>query len=178
MISDQRSSQAQLRVSERHQPRPAICLFRMTYSGQRPIEELLDKTEGVFQFEATNVGAPDAGQVRQFRTMPPQPQLLGEACALGQPLHLDEDERASHERSRTASSALGMILRDGMQVAPGTHLDLTVLGVLGDILLIWFEPCGRVSAREFVSMPWGASVGCLIAGLGVKAASCSQAREG
>ena len=44
-----------------------------------------------------------------------------------------------------------------MQVVPGTHLHLAILAILSGIVLIWFWPGG---------------------GIGVKTASCPQAREG
>ncbi len=136
MISDQRSGQAQLRISEHHQPGPAIRLLGMTDPRQGPVEELFDKAEGVFEFEAANIGSPHARQIRQLGAMPPQPQLLGQARALGKPLHLDEDEGSAHQRSWATCPPLGMILWDSMQVVPGAHLHLPILGILGGLLLI------------------------------------------
>jgi hypothetical protein len=58
MIGDQRASKAQLRVSETHKRGPAIGLFGMTHPWQCPVEELFDKTKGMFELEATHIGAP------------------------------------------------------------------------------------------------------------------------
>ena len=47
MISDQWASQAELCVSEYHQPGPTIRLFRITHPRNGPVEELFDKAEGM-----------------------------------------------------------------------------------------------------------------------------------
>src|SRR5215471_13735076 len=110
--------------------------------------------------------------------MPPQPQLLGQACPLGKPLNFDDDQGPSHQRPWATRPPLGMILWDGMQIVPSAHLHLTILGVLGDVLLIGFWPGGRIGTGEFVSMSWRPPRGSWFSGIGVKAASSTQAREG
>jgi hypothetical protein len=125
-------------VYKHHQPGPSVSLFRVAHPRQSPVQELFDKAKGVLQFVASYVGTPHAGQDRQVGVIPPQPELFGNACAFGKTHYLDKEQRSPHQRSRAMSTALGMILRDGIQVVPSTHMDTPILAILGGILLIWF----------------------------------------
>src|SRR5262249_45987523 len=97
----------------------------MTYSGERPIKNLFHKTKGVLESEASNVGPPNQWQVGRFGGMPPQPELFGNTRVFGKLSHLNENERAPHERSWATSAAFGVILRDCVQMMPGTHPNTT-----------------------------------------------------
>ena len=113
-----------------------------------PAEGLLGKADGVLQVEPANVGPPGQVQVEFTRTGPPQPQHLGRTGPGGDPLDLDAEDGAAHDRPRPAGAVAGVALLVGMQLAPGLHGHGAVLVVLTDQGGGRGRPGGRVGAVE------------------------------
>src|SRR5262249_50974771 len=78
---------------------------------------------------------------------PPEPEGHGRLGGAGQVLDLQAQEGAAHQRAGVglrAGAALGMLLREGMQPAPGLQRDVALLRLLGRPLLGRRRPGGRV----------------------------------
>jgi site-specific DNA recombinase len=73
-----------------------------------------------FQVEPPDVGPPGQIQVEFVRAGPPQPQHLRRARAGGDPLDLDADDRAAHDRSRPAGAVarVALLLGDAARSRP------------------------------------------------------------
>jgi site-specific DNA recombinase len=101
-----------------------------------------------FQVEPADVGAPRQLQVEWAGAGPPQPQHLRRARAGGDPLDLDAQDGAAHDRPRPAGAVAGVALLLGMQPRPGGHGDGAVLVVGGVKGSGRGGPGGRVGAVE------------------------------
>jgi site-specific DNA recombinase len=113
-----------------------------------------------FQVEPPDVGPPDQIKVKFVWAGPPQPQHLGRARAGGDPLDLDADDRAAHDRSRPAGAVARVALLLGMQPAPGLHGHCAVLVVLAAKGGGRGRPSGRVGAVELGAMAaWPTALG-------------------
>ncbi len=152
-VSNQCTSEAELRIGYDHQPSPAVRLFGMPQARQRPIEGLLEKAKGMLEIEATGRGTPDHGKIGKPRAAPPQPQKLRFARLLGQATHLDQEHGAAHERFGSTCPLGRMILGNRVQSPPRAHPNLPVLRILTRILIARLRPGCGISARELVAMP-------------------------
>lgn len=130
---------SKLRVSDHNQPTPSVGLLGVAYSQRRPPHGLLEEAEGVLQIETPHIRAPNQIQIRRrpLRPVSPQPQnlWLPPTLAAGQPLDLDQDERADHdgqEGSPTAPSLVVPNLR--VQLGPRPNAHPPVYGVLAEVL--------------------------------------------
>jgi site-specific DNA recombinase len=83
-----------------------------------------------FQVEPPNVGTPGQVQVQVARASPPRPQHLRRARLGGDPLDLDADDGAAHDRAGLAGAVAGVALLLGVQPSPRLHGDGAVLVVL------------------------------------------------
>ncbi|MFL5883335.1 MAG: recombinase family protein, partial [Actinomycetota bacterium] len=83
-----------------------------------------------FQVEPAHLGRPDQIQVELTGAGPPPPQHLWWARLGGDPLDLDADDGAAHDRSRSSAAVAGVALVLGMQPAPGLDGHAAVLVVL------------------------------------------------
>jgi site-specific DNA recombinase len=115
-----------------------------------------------FQVEPATVGP--SGQVQiQLAACgagPPQPQHLGRACAGRDPLDLDAEDGAAHDRSRPAAAVARVALLLGMQPCPCGGGHGAVLVVLADQGSGRGRPGGRVGEGELGAMAaWPAALG-------------------
>jgi hypothetical protein len=101
-----------LTLAARRQPPPAnstVGLLGVTNPRGSPPHALFEEAQGVFQVEASYVGAPEQIEVRRcpLRPVPPQPQKPRRPPPLapGQTLDLDQDERASHDGQGSPSAS-------------------------------------------------------------------------
>jgi site-specific DNA recombinase len=103
-----------------------------------------------FQVEPADIRPPDKVQIELVALWagPPQPQHLGRPRLDGDPLDLDADDRAAHDRPRSTAAVARMALLLGMQPGPGVHRDGAVLIVLTDQGGGRGRPGGRVGAVE------------------------------
>ena len=102
-LADDWASQPQLPAGTGNQPGPAVGCIGVARADGRPTERLFEEAEGMLHREATQIPAPQAGQVSRQRTADPgQPQWAGWQFLLGQALDLDADHaerriwRAAH----------------------------------------------------------------------------------
>jgi site-specific DNA recombinase len=113
-----------------------------------------------FQVEPADVGPPDQIKVEFVRAGPPQPQHLRRARAGRNPLDLDADDRAAHDRPRPAGAVAGVALLLGMQPRPRGDGHGAVLVVLADQGGGRGRPGGRVGEGELGAMAaWPAALG-------------------
>ena len=108
----------QLDLAGQHRPGPAVGRLRVARPRGRPAEGLLGEPDGVLQVEPPDVGPPDPIQVEFVRAGPPQPQHLGRARAGRDPLDLDADDRAAHDRPRPAAAVARVALLLGGAALP------------------------------------------------------------
>src|SRR5215217_158157 len=105
-----------------------------------------------FQIEPADIRPPGQVQVELARARPPQPQHLGRACSSRDALDLHADDRAAHDRSRSAGAMAGVALLLGMQPTPGLHGHGAVLVVLTSQSGGRGRPGGRVGEGELGAM--------------------------
>jgi len=99
-ILDAPPRQAELRVGQGHQPRPAIRLLRSPHAWRSPVEGLLAEAVGVLQIKAVHVRPPQHGQIGLAWSAPPQPQAPGNARLARQALDLHQHQGAAHDGFR------------------------------------------------------------------------------
>src|SRR5438309_1300430 len=103
----------------------------------------------VLQVEPPHVRPPGKGEVRLTRPAPPQPQLLGNTGLTGQPLHLDQHQRAVQDRPiPSAVTWSGAMLDLGMDPGPGADAHLAVLVMQLGVLGAGWPPTARSLAGE------------------------------
>jgi site-specific DNA recombinase len=107
-----------------------------------------------FQVEPATVGPPGQVQIQLAAcgAGPPQPQHLRRARAGRDPLDLDAQDGAAHDRPRSSAAMAGMALLLGMQPRPGGHGHGAVLVVDGGKGGGRGRPGGRVGAAELGAM--------------------------
>jgi hypothetical protein len=86
-----------------------------------------------FQVEPAGVGPPGKVQVRLAGAGPPQPQHLRRARLGGDPLDLDADDGAAHDRPRPTAAVAGVAVLLGVQPRPRLHGHGAVLVVFGHV---------------------------------------------
>jgi site-specific DNA recombinase len=107
-----------------------------------------------FQVDPATVGPPGQVQIQLAAcgAGPPQPQHLRRARAGRDPLDLDAQDGAAHDRPRSSGAMAGMALLLGMQPRPGGHGHGAVLVVDGGKGGGRGRPGGRVGAAELGAM--------------------------
>src|SRR5919107_3137252 len=160
-VRNARARQPELGESGHDQPRPPIRLLGVANPRRRPSHALLEEAQGVLQIETPDIRAPEEIQVRPrpLRPVPPQPQdpWLPPPFAAGQPLDLDQDERADHDGqgSPSASSLVVLDLRVHLRPRPNAHSP--VAGVLAAMLCGGLGPGARIVALHLRPVATGAS---------------------
>jgi site-specific DNA recombinase len=103
-----------------------------------------------FQVEPADVRPPGTVQIQlqALRAGPPQPQHLGRARAGRDPLDLDADDGAAHDRPRPTAAVAGVALLLGMQPRPCLDGHGAVLVVGGHVRGGRGRPGGWVGAVE------------------------------
>src|SRR5919199_4595673 len=99
----------------------------------------------MFQGEPAAVGSPEQIKVWLAFSAPPQPQRLWLAGLPRQSLHLDQDDRPSHD-GRFLEGLLSMwtALELGMQPGPRSHPHLPIVLVVAGMLMSRLWPGGWV----------------------------------
>ncbi len=190
-ILDERLGSAQLGVGENQQPGPAVGSSGSTQFGERPFQGLLEKAKQVLNGEAGNVETPNGFQVWCDRTGPPEPQGHGRFGGARQMLDFQADKGSRHNGLGLTCSALGMVLRNGMQPTPRLHAcTLARLHAHTPVLSLGVYPCvsmhpcrrrfrprGEIVTHELVAMPSWSSPRGGEGGSRIKAAARPQAHQ-
>ena len=116
-VGGDRAGQPQLGVGGHHQPGPAVGLGGMAGPWGGPAQGLLTEPDGVFQLEAADIGPPGQVQVGLAGPGPPQLQHLGWVGAGRDPLDLDAEDGAAHDRPGSPAAVAGVALLLGCSPA-------------------------------------------------------------